>query len=363
MKKILLTGCGGAPTINFIRSLKDADPDKKKYFLVGIDNNKYTLHRSECDQTYLCPSVNDPKYIDYILKIIQLEGIDFIHTQPEAEVFMIGKNRDVILNSGCRLLMPKQETIEILRDKFKSYEVWQMSGIKVPKNIFINNENDLKLAFNEFGDNIWLREIIGAAGKGSLSNPSYDFAKAWIDFRNGWGITVAANRLTDKTTTWQSLWFNGKLVVGQGRSRLYWEMSNRTQSGVTGITGTGKIDNDKSIADLAIKCIKAIDGNPNGIFSVDFTYDDSGVPNPTEINIGKFFTTHHFITRTGCNMPEIMVQLAFSEYLGNYDIINPCKEENYWIRGMDVEPRLIKEQDILNKLIEYDRLYLQIKHK
>jgi len=361
MKNILITGCGGAPTLNFARSLRDADPEHKEYHLVGIDSDKFTIHRSECDCSYICPSATDLSYLPYVLEIIKRERIDFIHTQPEIEVFVIGKNRDSIKAAGCRLLMPRQETVEILRDKFESYKIWENNGIKVPKNIFLNSVDDLKKAFAELGESIWIRETIGAAGKGSLSRPNFELAKAWIDFREGWGKTVAAEHLTSRTTTWQSLWFNGKLVAGQGRERLYWEMSSRAQSGVTGITGTGKIINDKDIADLAVKCITTVDKEPHGIFSVDFTYDKDVLPNPTEINIGKFFTTHHFITSAGCNMPHIMTQLAFGEYNGEFNLIDPCQPDLYWVRGMDVRPKLVKGVEIKAKVEEYNEILNKIR--
>lgn len=346
MKNILITACGGAPAINFTRSLRDADPKRKKYTLIGIDCNKYTLHRGECDVQYLGPKADHPKYIDFLLEIIKREKIAFLHSQPEAELFIIGQNREKIEATGCKLYLPAQKSIEILRDKFLSYEVWAKKGITVPKNIKIDSEADLLSAYKELNGKIWIRETIGAAGKGSFSNPTFQMAKAWIDGRDGWGKTVAAEHLTARTTTWQSVWENGKLVAGQGRERLYWEAGNRAQSGVTGITGTGKTIKDPAVSKLAIECIKAVDEKPHGIFSVDFTYNEKGIPNPTEINIAKFFTTHHFITRTGCNMPEMIVELAFGEYKGKYDIIDPCKENMYWIRGVDSIPVLKSQKEI-----------------
>ena len=351
-----MTGCGGAPTTNFVRSLRDDDPHREKYFIVGVDQDVYTVHRSECDVSYLGPSAKDEHYIDYLLEIIRKERIVFLHTQPEIEVYTVGKYRTRVTEAGCRLLMPRQETIEILRDKLKSYLVWSRAGIAVPRNMEIGSEEDLQKAFSVFGENIWIRETVGAAGKGSLSRPSYVLAKAWIDYRKGWGHTVAAEHLSARTTTWQSLWYGGKLVVGQGRERISWEMGNRTQSGVTGITGTGKIVNDPAVAALAVRCITAADEKPHGIFSVDFTYDKKGIPNPTEINIGKFFTTHHFITRAGCNMPAIMVALAFGEYQGGYGIVNPCKEGLFWVRGMDREPMMVAESEITGMQKNYENL-------
>lgn len=40
------------------------------------------------------------------------------------------------------------------------------------------------------------------------------------------------------------------------------------------------------------------------------TYDKNGVPNPTEINISRFFTAIYFFTKAGLNMPEIYKDLA-----------------------------------------------------
>lgn len=356
MKKILATACGGPSTLSFTKSLRDADPYKNKYFIVGTDCDKYNIHRAEADRTYLCPRAVDADYIPFIKYIIKKEKIDFLHSQPEIEAYIIGKHRNEILNTGCRLFMPPQRTIELLRDKEKSYQVWRQAGIKVPKNIKINNEDDLKQAFAAFGSDIWIRETIGAAGKGSLSRPSFDMALAHINTRNMWGKAVAAEHLSSYTITWQSIWHNGELVVAQGRKRLYWAFGNRAQSGVTGLTGTGVIVSDSELDTLAIKCIKSADPTPNGIFSVDFTLDNNGVPNPTEINISKFFTTHYFITKAGCNMPEILVKLAFGEYMGGYNILNPCQPNMYWIRGIDVEPVLLHERDIKRKENEYRQI-------
>jgi len=358
MKKILVTACGGPSTLSFTRSLRDSDPKKEKYYIVGTDCDKYNIHRAEVDRSYLCPRATEPEYIPLLKKIIKKEKINFLHSQPEIEAYIIGKHRDEIESIGCKLIMPKQKTIELLRDKSRSYEIWNKAGITVPENISINDKNDLKRAFNIFGSEIWIRETIGAAGKGSLSRPTYEEAFAHIESRNMWRHTVAAQHLGDSqnTITWQSIWYNGDLVVAQGRKRLYWAFANRAQSGVTGLTGTAVTISDSSLDKLAISCIKASDSEPHGIFSVDFTYDKYGAPNPTEINIAKFFTTHHFITKTGCNMPDILVRLAFGEYNESYGLLNPCESEMYWIRGIDVFPILKHHYEIEEKVYEYNQM-------
>jgi carbamoyl-phosphate synthase large subunit len=356
MRTILATAAGGPSALSFTRSLRDADPKHDKYRIVGSDCDPYNVHRAEVDVSYICPKATDPDYIPFLVHIIEKEKVDFLHSQPELEAYTIGKHRAMILATGCRLFMPKQETIGVLRDKWESYKVWRDAGIKVPENIQINNPEDLKVAFDRFGQAIWLRETVGAAGKGSLSCPSYETAFDHINDRKAWGRTVAAEHLARDTVTWQSVWHSGKLVVAQGRRRLNWAFGNRAQSGVTGLTGVGETISDEALDSLAMRCILAADPHPNGIFSVDFTYDCQGIPNPTEINIGKFFTTHHFLTRTGCNMPEILVELAFDSYCGPYEVYNPCEPGWLWIRGIDVVPVLVKRRDVETKVEDYDRI-------
>jgi len=360
MRHILATACGGPSTLSFTRSLRDADPDRNLYHIVGTDCDKYNIHRAETDRSYLCPRATDSEYIPFIKHIIKQEKIDFLHSQPEIEAFIIGKHRDEILSTGCKLYMPAQQTIELLRDKGKSFKIWREAGIKVPDTLDINNENDLREAYRLFGEELWIRETIGAAGKGSLSRPTYEMALAHINQRKMWGKTVAAAQLRGDSITWQSIWHEGTLVVAQGRKRLSWAFGNRAQSGVTGLTGVGITVRDPEIDELSIRCIRAAAPVPHGIFSVDFTYDYNSIPNPTEINISKFFTTHHFITRTGCNMPHLLVQLAFGEYDGPFNVINPCKLDMFWIRGIDGLPKLMHKDDIEAKVSEYDEIIKNI---
>lgn len=99
---------------------------------------------------------------------------------------------------------------------------------------------------------------------------------------------------------------------------------------------------DPQLDEIAQKSIFAIDKKPHGIFSVDLTYDRENVPNPTEINIARFFTTHFFFTMAGLNMPYIFVKYGMEEPLPEIrPKINPLTPGLAWVRGMDVEPILL----------------------
>ncbi len=350
MKRILVTGAGGSPSTNFVRSLR-ATPEK--FYIVGIDANKYYLMRAETSKRYLVPSVDDSHFFPIVNKIIQDEKIDFIHIQNDTEMKFFSENREMI---GVNVFLPSKETVRICQNKYLSYIAWEKAGISVPKTMMINTGNDLKKAFDGFEGSMWLRATTGAGGRGSLAVENLKTAKAWIDFHSGWGTFTASELLRPESVTWMSIWKNGKLIVAQGRRRLYWELAKISPSGITGVTGAGVTVSDSIVDDIAMKSIFAIDKKPHGLFGVDLTYNRKGIPNPTEINIGRFFTTHHFFTEAGLNMPYIYIKLAFGENIPKIKKkINPLKKNLVWIRGMDFEPILTTVSEITRNVRTLNR--------
>ena len=333
---------GGTPATNFVRSLRDCP---ESYHLIGVDCDKYYLRRAETDERYLVPLARDPDYQRVLMDIISESGADLVYAQTDQEISEISTWRD---QCGARTLMPDAETVAICQDKFRSFEKWKQAGLRVPETMMIETPGDLSAAFERFGCPVWLRAVVSpGGGQGSFRAKNVETGKAWMDFCEGWGRFTAAQCLEPDSTTWTSLWKNGELVVAQGRKRLYWEFGNRAPSGVTGITGTGVTVSDPVLDRVAAEAVHAVDSRPNGIFSVDLTYDRDGELNLTEINIGRFFTTHYFFTKAGLNLPYLFVKCAFDEELPAFGPkINPLPKNLAWVRGMDFHPVLTTVEEI-----------------
>lgn len=352
MKKILLAGAGGAPTEGVVYSLR-----KNPYnYVIGMSSEPTDLILSQAQKKYYVPYANTAEYKDKLLNILNKENPDLVHFQNDLEIYHASLIREDIKETGTKIFMPEHSVIDTCVHKYKSYQAFKAAGISVPENIEINTENDLKRAFRELSNlkgKIWLRDSgIGGGGKGALPTNDYDLAKSWIDHYEGWGSFIAAEMLTSKTVTWLSIWHEGELVIAQTRAREGWTHGNRSISGVTGVTKVGVIVSDEQVTQVAIDSIKAISDRPHGIFGVDMAYDENGIPNPTEINISRFFTTVRFFTEAGINFPEIFKQLALGEKLSiNKGLINPLDNGLMWLRGMDTEPRLIVEGSIHKEII------------
>lgn len=350
--KVLIGGAGGPASEGVIRSLLEAN---SKFDVIGMGSDTSDLVLSSARNKYLVPNANENSYFTEVFKIVRQEKPDFLHAQNDREVLEISKYRDSFAKEGVVTFLPNHNTIETCVDKWRSYSAFENAGIKVPKNIKINEESDLEAAFKDLANSsgyIWLRSnSIGGGGIGALPTNDYLFAKKWIDFHKGWSNFIAAEILQPETVTWLSIWHEGSLVLAQSRKRGGWVHGNRTLSGVTGVTKIGQTLSDPIVDEIAKSAALAVDGRPHGIFGVDMAYDTSGIPNPTEINIARFFTTIYFFTKAGLNMPELFVDLGLNNvFKPEKPIVNPLPVNLSWFRGMDREPKLMHGDQVMQAI-------------
>jgi hypothetical protein len=352
MKKILIAGAGGAPSEGVINSLLKSE---KGETILGMGSEPTDLVLSRAQRKYYVPYANTPEYYPALMAILRKEQPGLIHFQNDLEIFHASGFRDEIQAAGVKIFMPPHDVIDTCVHKYKTWLKLKAKGVVVPENKMIHDEQDLKSAFKELGDSegkIWLRaSSIGGGGKGALPTNDFAFAKGWIERYKGWGDFVAAEMLTADTVTWLSIWYEGELIVAQTRIRKGWTHGNRTVSGVTGVTKVGQTYSDAGVDKIAIDTVMAVSDKPHGIFGVDMTYDRKGIPNPTEINISRFFTTVLFFTEAGLNLPLIFKDIAlYDEFPQLEKKINPLPDGLLWLRGMDTRPRLMRPSDIENEI-------------
>lgn len=340
-KRILVSETGGTLSRNFIASLRAA---KQEYTIIGITSHPYELALSNADESYLVPDAHDPAFIPTVNALAQKTKATFLHSQHDSVIQVLVNNRSRLRVST---FLPKSKTVNTCIDKYQSYLAWEKSGVPVAASMDIHASHDITRAFAKFGRPLWIRLKKGGGGAGAVPVSDPAFARVWIEHFHGWGKFVASEMLTSESITWSSIWQDGKLVVAQSRKRLYWLFANRTLSGVTGVTGAAVTVRNRQVDALAQRAVLAVDPEPNGIFSVDMTYDKQGKPRVTEINIGRFFTTIHFFTEAGLNMPDIYLRVAFGLPIPRLTRrINPLKPGLVWIRGMDTKPVLTTEKII-----------------
>lgn len=343
MKRILVTSAGGRLAVAFTRALRSSP---EEYTVIGADADNYGLQRAETDTKILIPRASDPNYIDALNWIIDKYRIDLVTVQLEAELLPVSEQRNRL---NAPVYLPDHNTMVVCDDKWASYEAWEKSGVPVPESILISDESDLASALDRLGGKMWLRSLTGAGGKGSLPVDNLDAARKWVDMWNGWGDFMAAQLLTKETSSWESVWDNGRLVAAQTRKRLRWEFSKMTPSGVTGITGASETVTDPIVEQVCARAVCAVDRKPHGIMGVDVSFDEAGKPYVTEINSGRFMSGGVILfANHGANFPYFAVKAGLGEST-EFAVtgIDTLEDNLVCVRGLDVEP-VITHRDALS---------------
>lgn len=348
MKRILVTGAGGAPGANFIASLRLAK--EEKFYIVGADINKYHIELTEgLDAKYILPTVDSPEYLDKLNEIIKREKIDFVHSQPEQEVAFISANKDKV---NAKTFFPKPETLAITSDKAVFNRLLQENGLHVPKAYRLESESDIQVALDDllrFQEKVWLRATRGAGSKASLPVNTMLQATGWIDY---WvklkGLTISdfmiSEFLPGGEFAFQSIWYEGELITSMVRRREEYLFGNLFPSGQSSSPSVAVTVHRDDINELATKAIKLVDPKATGIFCADIKENKDGIPCLLEINAGRFFTTSNNFSTAGLNMPYYYVKMALEgrESLPDLPQYNGIPAGWYWIRLTDMGYKLVK---------------------
>lgn len=313
------------------------------YHLIGADRDKDRLELAEVDERIHGGARR-------IRDICLASNPDFVHAQPDPEVALLSGFTATLDELGVKHYLPAGNSIRICQDKWASYRIWEDARLPVPRTFLIRAEEDIPRRFEETGD--WrggahFRWRSGAGGAGRLVTSSPAAAHDWIWRRAGWGDFLMAENLPGPTVTWQSLWYEGELLVAQGRARLAWTHGDRGSALVS------ETVSDEDVDAVSEAAIRAIDPKPHGLWGVDMTRDAEGHPRLTEINIGRFFTTApEFFTSAGFYICSLYLQYGMKEPDERiiphpyYRKINPIQPGTKWIRSMDRAPLLVQPKPV-----------------
>lgn len=338
--RVLILGAGGAASNGFARALKLAGG----YTLIGTNASPTDILLSECDENHLVANVSDlDTWRNDLRRVIEATQPDFVHAQNDAEVEALGGLRNIVHQLGAKTFLPRQDVIELCRDKWQSYQAWNAAGVPVPRTALANGRAELADMHLNHGE-LWLRPRVGAGGQRSLRTSNFFLAKEWLNHHDGWGQFTVAECLTADTVTVQQLYWKGQLVCSQQRTRESWANSGSSATGVSGSTGVGVTSSDPEADQVADAAVAAIDSEPHGLYGTDMCIGERKEPYVTEINIGRFFTTvPEFMAQAGFNMAFIYATIGEAQAWaksGDYDDRNWLPDGLRWIRGMDRPPVL-----------------------
>jgi biotin carboxylase len=345
MRRILVTGAGGAPAANFVHSLRLAP---EPFHVVGTDTSTYHLELAPVDARYLLPRADDPGYLDELNAVVEAEGAEVVHPQPEQEVLLLAREHERV---RAATFLPSAEAVAICQDKATFAGRMEGAGLPTPRFARPKDEESLREAtasILEGREQAWVRAVRGAGARASLPVSSPDQAVAWVrywDERRGLGFAdfMVSEFLPGREFAFQSVWQDGRLVTSAARERLEYVFGHLMPSGQSSSPSVARTVHREDVNELASLAVAAVDPEATGVFCVDLKEDEGGRPLVTEINAGRFFTTSNFLAEAGANMPYSYVRLALGESLNGLPRFDAVDADLYWVRMIDMGFKLVRE--------------------
>lgn len=348
MTVVLLIGAGGAAANSVVRALRMAGG----YMVVGVDSDPYTIMLSAADERHLLPNVDDPRYPGLLAELADHVDADVVHAQPEAAVLSLARHRGEVRGTW---MLPDVAVLEVCDDKFRSAQAFLESGVPHPRTFLVRDHDTLAVAFDRLHGRVWLRSRWGAGGAGAIVTSKFQEACWWVDRHGGWGAFTAAAVIPGDSYAHQSMWVDGRLVVGQSKRRVRWANGRNTPTGVGGSSAVSETVSHPMLAEVAAAAVRAVDPRPHGLFGVDMVWD-GGVCDPmvTEVNAGRFHTTVDMLAAAGLNLPDRYMQLAAATaaHHPGVPVVDPLDDGVLWIRGMDCEPVMVSRHRLESPVAE-----------
>ncbi len=335
MSRVLITYAGGTYGLGVSRSLKAASPP---HHVIATDADRFSFERAEGDERYKVPRASAPNFQDAIGRLVRSTRTDFVWPGHDSDILAFARDRDRV---GAATFLPALEDIEICRNKMTSYLRWREAGVSVPETVMVNQPEELTAAFDQFGGEIWLRQVTGAGGTGALGTDSLAKAHAWLEIHNGWGRFTAARRIKGgHRLSWESVWAHGELITVQGRRQLVQGFEYLTLSRITGVPGVNQWGTPPEADETGLAAVRAISASPHGNYGVDMVCDADGKPFVTEINIGRFNNDGliHWPDEK-LNAADLAVRLGLGEKPPfEPPLMHPKKRDNVIIYGLPKMP-------------------------
>ena len=341
---VLLAGAGGPGAVNMTRSLKLGGVRT-----VGGDASPYFIHIAETDVRAPLPRWSDEDaFVAAIRGLVDQEAVDFLLPNNSVEGEIYSRRRDEL---GVPVVLPAPEAFAVGESKWLAWQRFRDAGLPVPRTELIDSPEDVCRIFEAIDTRpIWVRGA-GIPGKGvgvaSLPCKTAAQAEQWVDYWDGWGGMVASEFLPGDNLTWLGVLDRGEVVASQGRERDAYVIPHVSPSGVTGAPAVCHTVHRADINALGPRAVRAVDPGYTGPAFVDFKGDIDGTPRITEINVGRFGTTHHFYSTAGANFPLLVLALGLGRPLPDW-----VRKENvlppnlYWIRTLDAGPALVRGEDL-----------------
>ncbi|MEI8048069.1 MAG: ATP-grasp domain-containing protein [Bacteroidota bacterium] len=254
------------------------------------------------DKTYQIPypSAGTDVLMARLLSIREIENLDVIIPNFDAELFNFIKLRERLKDVGIKTFLPDLDQFEA-RDKIKLFEFGQKHDLKVPADKIIYHSYDLSAVADKLG---FPMVVKGKFYDAIIANTLEQAQKAFYKIQAKWGLPIIVQEFINGTE------FNiAALGDGEGNAisiipmrKLYITDKGKAWAGIT-------LD-DPSFIELARKFIEVTKWR--GGCELEIMQNAAGEPYIMEVN-PRFPAWIYLTAAAGQNQPASLVKMAMGQ--------------------------------------------------
>ncbi len=347
--RLLVMGAGSAGAENLIRSLRGADPS---LVLMGCNDDRFVLRRSEADARHLLPSPGGPRFVPALRRLIRDARVDLVIPTIDRHVQALSDARAELRG---KVFLPAARVIALCRDKYRLITALRRHGVAAPATYPVPGLRDVDAIFARLGRprRVWCRPRTGTCARGGAAVSTPDEARRWMAvWETMQGVPIStftlAEYLPGREILCQSVWQRGRMVLANTFERLAYFGADNIPSGVTSLSSLAKTVVEPGVVEVCRAAIAAVAPGASGAFSVDIKEDVDGRPHVTEINAGRFFMAMTAFDRVlKHNIALSYVRLALGERIDFGDAYDAV-DDYYMVRDMDTEPGVFHADDFFD---------------
>jgi hypothetical protein len=141
-RRILVTAAGGTLAPLNIRLMKESR--HSGVWVLGVDSRVDATGRHFADAFALVPEGSAPGYVDAVAGLIEKHRIDIVLPWADEEALALARERARIEATGAILACAPLATLQLMSDKFATYELMAKAGVAMPA--YVRTETPTALA-------------------------------------------------------------------------------------------------------------------------------------------------------------------------------------------------------------------------
>lgn len=171
MKNILVSGASGIVGYGILKSLRKTRED---LMLIGTTIYNDSVAPGFCDVFEKALPTSHKNYINWLLGVIKKNKIGLLIPGIEADLHKWSSNKEIIENSGAKILINNIQLIQLCKDKWVFYN--ELKKINSPYLIPTSLDTDYHQIVEKYGLPFLLKPKTGFASKGIIKiNNEADF--------------------------------------------------------------------------------------------------------------------------------------------------------------------------------------------